>query len=459
MRSLRTTLLLTLLAAVTAVTLTAAFLVHRLAHQEIDAILDYHLRQIALSLRDDAHPRGRADLAVNDTDPEFEFVVQIESRDGISVYPARARVRLPEVSRLGFVTVRGPTEDWRVYSTRRSGRLIQVGQPLRIRERLAFRAASHTLAVVLLALPVLSVLVWRLVGRALRPLDRLANSVLTRTPAALEPFPEEGTVREALPLVRALNDLLARLDASLAGQRAFIADAAHQLRTPLAVLELQAQLAHRARDDAERTATLADLRVAIDRTAHVVHQILTLAREEPEAAGARHLEPLGLAEIVTQVVAEHLPVAEARSIDLGALHVVDAAVLGEPMAMRIMLANLVSNAIRYTPRAGRVDVTTGARGDRTYLEVADNGPGIPESERERVFDRFYRLSPSSSGSGLGLAIVKSIVDRHRGRVTLHDTPGGGLTVRVELPAARQPTVAATQRAPTPRVDASSLSLS
>ena len=442
MRSLRTTLLLTLLAAVTAVTAAAAVLVDRLAHSEVDDILDYHLRQIALSLRDRTPASVPVELMRDDAEGPFEFVVQIRSHHG-ATYRSRPDLHIPAVSRLGFSTVAGPTETWRVYAAELGGRRIEVAQPLRIRRRLAFRAASRTLGPVLLVIPVLAVLVWRLVGRALRPLDRLATLVGARTPAALEPFSEEGVVPEALPLVRSLNNLLRRLESALAQQRAFIADAAHHLRTPLAVLRLQAQLVERASGDEERAATLADLRAAIDREAHVVHQILTLAREEPEAAAARRLAPVSLAEVVTAIAADHVLVAEAKGVDLGVVQAADDAVVGgDPAGMRVMVANLVGNAVRYTPSGGRVDLAVGVSGSgaTAYVEIADTGPGIPEPERERVFHRFYRLKGAAgSGSGLGLAIVKSIVDRHDGRVALSETPGGGLTVRVELPLARAST--------------------
>jgi two-component system OmpR family sensor kinase len=156
-------------------------------------------------------------------------------------------------------------------------------------------------------------------------------------------------------------------------------------------------------------------------------------------------EPVGLVDVVGQAVADHALVAEAKRVDLGAKHATDdAVVLGDPAALRTLLANLVDNAIRHAREGGRVDVSAGLVGGRPYLEVADDGPGIPEAERGRVFDRFYRRGvASNSGSGLGLAIVKAIADRHAASVSLGDTPGGGLTVRVEFPLrSAQPVAAA-----------------
>ena len=430
MRSIRRTLLATLLIAVTTVTFAAAFFVYRLARDEMDAIFDYHLRQLALSLR--SPPAATSDGASGD----FDYVIQIWDQNGVRLYLSRPDSGLPSVAQLGFATIPSRTGDWRVYSTELAGLIVQVAQPMRVREELAFAASIRTLAPVLLILPLLAFLVWRSVGRALAPLDHLAEAVGSRTVAALQPLSESGAPEEALPLVRSLNDLLGRLGTALDAQRAFVADAAHELRTPLAALNLQLQLVERASGAGERATALADLRAGLDRATHVVQQLLTLARAEPEAAAALAGEPVGLAELVAQAVADHALLAEAKGVDLGATEAAKAAfVTGDATALRTLLANLVENAIRYTPAGGRIDVAAGVVDGRPYLEVADNGPGISEAERARVFDRFYRCgSGSSSGSGLGLAIVKAIAERHSATVSLGDTPGGGLTIRVEFPA-------------------------
>jgi len=432
-RSLRRRLLVALLAAAAVLTLATALLVYRLARREIDAVSDYHLRQIALTLRDRAPAAG---AVAGLEDEEFDFVIQIWGRDGTRLYLSRPDSGLPESAELGFATVRAPTEEWRVYSAELAGLIVQVAQPLSVRQGLAVAAASRTLAPVLLMLPLLAALIWRIVGQALAPLNRLAQEVASRTPAALEPIPEGDAPEEAVPLVRALDDLLGRLGDALAAQRAFVADAAHELRTPLAALELQVQLVDRAPDEAGRAAALADLRAGLGRMTHVVQQLLTLARAEPDAGAVRAGEPVSLSDLVAQAIADHSLLAEAKRIDLGAARAAeDAVVLGDPASLRTLLANLVDNAIRYSPEGGRIDVDAGVLAGRPYLEVSDHGLGIPEAERERVFDRFYRRGGGSyTGSGLGLAIVRAIAERHAASVALGDTPGGGLTVRVDFPA-------------------------
>ena len=430
-RSLRRTLLVTLLAAIAAVTLAASFLVYRLARKEIDQIFDYNLRQVALTAGDRAPGRG----LVAGAREGFDFVIQIWDLDGTRLYLSDPETTLPENAELGFATVRTPTGDWRVFSRELSGLVIQVAQPLRVRQELAVAAALRTLAPVLLLLPLLALVVWQLVGRALAPLDELAREVGARTPLALEPIAEAGTPDEVVPLVHALNALLDRLGTALVAQRAFVADAAHELRTPLAALELQLRLVERAPDPAERASALAALRAGLARMTHVVEQLLTLARAEPDAAAALAGEPVSLPELAAQVIADHALLAEAKRIDLGAARAGDGAIVeGDPASLRTLLANLVDNALRHSPSGGRVDVDAGVLSGRPYLEVSDHGPGVPESDRERVFDRFYRRGGSETGSGLGLAIVKAIARRHAATVSLRDTPGGGLTVRVQFPA-------------------------
>jgi two-component system OmpR family sensor kinase len=450
--SIRRTLLVALLGAVGVVTLVAVIATYRIARQEIDDLFDYHLRQTALSLSDRALARARGAGGAGD------FVIQIWDQSGVRLYVSRPGAALPPVAELGFATVAAPEGGWRVYSTLVGDQVVEVGQPLRIREELAFSAAIRTLVPVLLLLPLLALLVWGIVGRSLEPLQRLAGAAAARTPGALEPFDEAAVPEEAVPLVRSLNGLLERLRGALAAQRAFVADAAHELRTPLAALKLQTQLA-RGADGPERAAALSELEAGLDRATHLVRQLLTLARLEPGAEPAAARAPVPLAELARQAVADHALLAERGGVDLGVSRAVDEAVaLGDVGSLRTLLANLVDNAVRYTPAGGRVDVSAGVEAGRPFLEVADGGPGIPAAERERVLDRFYRLSGApGSGSGLGLAIVKAIADRHGAALALGDTPGGGLTVRVVFAETATAAAAPPGEVPGPRPDRSAAS--
>jgi two-component system OmpR family sensor kinase len=287
------------------------------------------------------------------------------------------------------------------------------------------------------------------VTRGLRPLARLAAAVGKRVPGGLEPVDEAGLPSEVRPLAHALNGLLSRLDRALGAQRAFIADAAHELRTPLTAVHLQTQIAERAATDADRHAAMTELRAGLTRATHLVEQLLTLAREEPGVA-ERRFAPVNLAELARSVVGDHSAIAAARGVDLGVAGAAadqpgasPVVVNGDAAALRALLSNLVDNAVRYTPSGGRVDVSVEQDAADAIVAVRDSGPGIPASERTRVFDRFYRATASGArdvpGSGLGLAIVKRIAERHDATIALGPgigaASGEGLTVTVRFPRA------------------------
>ena len=428
MKSIRRNLLLALLGTMCAAMLIAGWATYRAAHHEADALFDYHLRQIALSVRDQTF-LGSPDFLANDEN--LDYVIRVWDLSGLTVYYSKPHESLPELTQLGYSIAETSEGEWRVFATQYHGLTIAVAQPMRVRNRLATDAAWNTLRPFFFLLPVVGMLVWVLVGLGLRPLARLAESVRKRTPDSLAPLPDEGLPEEIQPLAASLNDLLARLQAAFAAQRDFVADAAHELRTPLTALQLQTQLVERAAGETERGAALDELKRGLQRTGHTVQQLLTLARLEPGAVSMPSVR-VELATLAREAVVEQTRVAEARDIDLGLAEVDSrAVVMGDAEALRILLSNLLANALRYTPRGGRVDVSCRMRDGQPVLEIADTGPGIPEAERERVFDRFYRRpGEQESGSGLGLAIVRAIADRHDAVVSLHAAQGGGLLARV-----------------------------
>jgi two-component system, OmpR family, sensor kinase len=301
-----------------------------------------------------------------------------------------------------------------------------------VRKQRAAQLALQTLRPFALLLPVLALAIWLAVGKALEPLQRLTAQVLARRVNTLDPLSSARLPDEVQPLVVALNDLLQRLRGALERERAFMADAAHELRTPLTALHLQAGTLARASGEAERSAAMAGLTAGVQRVRHLVEQLLSLARQEPRAESTP--APVRLDDAAREVVAELVPLADAGGIDLGISAAQPATVTGDAEDLRTLLRNLVDNAVRYTPAGGRVDVSVEAHGG-TKLVVADDGPGIPAAERERVFDRFYRRAGAPApGSGLGLAIVQAIAAAHGATVSLSDGPGGkGLTVMVLFP--------------------------
>jgi len=360
--------------------------------------------------------------------------VQVWSLDGVRVYLSRPHAVLPDITTLGFSTVTTPEGRWRVFGVQAVTRVIQVAQPLSVRERRAAELALQTLKPFALLLPVLALLIWVAVGHALEPLRRLTAQVQARRVDALDALPGERLPDEVQPLVAALNELLGRLRAALERERAFMADAAHELRTPLTALHLQMGMLARASSEGERETAMSTLAAGVQRAIHLVEQMLMLARQEPRADSPR--VPVRLDELAREIVAELVPLADAGRIDLGVAAAQPATITGDPDAVRTLLRNLIDNAVRYTPAGGRVDVTAESSAGSARLTVIDDGPGIPPEERTRVFDRFHRRAETAPpGSGLGLAIVKAIAEAHGARVSLAPGPSGkGLAVTVVFPA-------------------------
>lgn len=439
MRSIRRNLLLALMGTMGAAILLAASVTYRVARDELNEVFDYHLRQIALSLRDQDF-RGTLPVEIPGAG-DFDFVIRVWDRAGVTVYYSRPHHALPELARLGYSTVNTPEGAWRLFAIQSRDQTIEVAQPLGVRRDLAAAAALRTLTPFFVLLPVLGMLVWLIIRYGLRPLDRITQSVLARSPSSLDPLREENVPEEVQPLLRALNHLLERLTSALETQRAFVADAAHELRTPLAALQLQAQLVEKATLETDRAAAMAELKHGLQRASHAVSQLLTLARQEP-GAGEYPFEPVRLAEAARSAIADHVPLAEDRQVDLGlSLAEEGICVLGNAGALHVLMANLIGNAVRYTPHGGKVDVAVGEDNGRPVLEVSDSGPGIPAGERERVFGRFYRRDTGEEagviGSGLGLAIVRTIAERHGATVSLGEADAGGLRVRVSFPPLSQ----------------------
>ncbi|MGH8136892.1 MAG: ATP-binding protein [Steroidobacteraceae bacterium] len=435
MTSVRARLLVWLLGGVLLLGAFGGWMVYRNALAEADVFFDYHLRQTALLLRDQP-VQYLLGPEIPQTDADYDFVVQVWSLDGVRVYLSRPHAVLPAITTIGFSTAATSEGRWRVFGVQALTKVIQVAQPMRVRKQQAAQLALRTLTPFALLMPVLVMLIWFAVGHALEPLQRLTLLVKARKVAALDPLPDARLPGEVQPLVGALNDLLARLGAALERERGFMADAAHELRTPLTALHLQMGTLARAANEAERADAMEKLSAGVERAIRLVEQLLALARQEPRAEAPR--QRLRFDELAREVVAEMVPLADARRVDLGISALQPAFVLGDPDALRTLVRNLVDNAVRYTPEDGTVDVSveeaTGP--DRgALLRIIDTGRGIAAEERSHVFDRFYRQPGTSPpGSGLGMAIVKAIADAHEAKVSLAAGPDGrGLAVTVSFP--------------------------
>ena len=433
--SIRKRLLVALLAAVAVAAIAGSWLIYRNALVEADSFFDDELRQIAMSLRDQDFGYAVPE-ALREARVQYDFVVQVWSIEGRRIYLSQPHPALPGLGRLGYSYSPTAEGKWRTFTVQMRGQVIQVAQPEQVRSRLATSLAFRTLSPFMLVMPLLGIAASLITAWGLRPLEEVTRAIGKRDPQALSPLPASGHPAEIRPLVESLNALLERLGAALDAQRSFVADAAHELRTPLTALKLQLQLAQRAPGDAEREAAFERLAAGIQRSTRLVEQLLTLARQEPDALTPTFV-PVDLTELARSVVGERHALAADRKLDLGIAAADAVAVHGDVDGLRILLANLVDNAIHYTPPGGSIDLSVDRdAAGMVRLRVTDTGPGIAQQDRDRVFRRFYRApGTGAEGSGLGLAIVKRIADLHGAQVALSDNPAGaGLAVTVTFGA-------------------------
>jgi two-component system sensor histidine kinase TctE len=320
--------------------------------------------------------------------------------------------------------------------------LVQVAENLDRRSQLANEIIRGVIVPQFIVLPLAVVLVWFGLSRGLAPLTALQARIRAREPDDMSPIDSRAAPEEISPVVESFNDLLERLARNIEMQRRFLADAAHQMKTPLAGLRMQAELALRETDPQQLKRSLRQISTSTERATHLINQLLALARAEHQMADPATFEVADLNALVRSVIQESVPDAISRRVDLGfEAFERPVRVVAVPMLIREMLLNLVDNSLRYTPPGGSVTVRIRQEGTAAYLEIEDTGAGIPESERQRVFDRFYRiLGTNVDGSGLGLAIVREIVERHDGLIRVGFNPKStdpslpGTLISVELAA-------------------------
>lgn len=326
---------------------------------------------------------------------------------------------------------------WRTYVLQQGELRIATADRIDIREAM-LRNVALTAAVPFAVALVGSLLaVWIGIGHGLAPLERLRGVLAARRPDDDSALPQQKVPRELAPLVGTIARLLDRVRSTITRERRFTDDAAHELRTPLAAVQIQTQLVARAKDDAARSEALADLQAGVTRATRLAEQLLALARSEPD--GLAVTNTIDLRALLQDCVVAYAPLAQNRGVDLGIEASEPATVTGDADALRVMFNNLVDNATKYTPRGGRVDVSLSVEEGHPVVRIADSGPGIEPAERERVFDRFYRAGAGAdrartdvAGSGLGLAIVRRIATQHHATVTLDESAAGGLQVEVRF---------------------------
>jgi two-component system OmpR family sensor kinase len=395
------------------------------------------MQQMALSLRSGAPLSNHANDPAADPGND-DMVVQVWTPDGVQVFRSLSRAELPQRAVLGFSNVRVRGATYRIFSVQTSNQTVQIAQDMAVRQRMAGALALRTVAPIALMAPLLMLVVWWVVSGSLAPVSRVRKQVAARQADDLSPVSESDLPDEVKPLVHELNLLFGRVRTAFEAQQHFVADAAHELRSPLAALKLQVLSLDRAEDAAARAVAVGRLTAGIERATRLVEQLLVLARQESGGAEQK-FDSVNLADLAKRTLGDMAGSAQARDIDLGLPRADEASVAGQGDALLILLRNLIDNAIKYTPPGGTVDVEViqGERGP--VLCVEDSGPGISPEERERVFSRFYRVPGSAAGgSGLGLAIIKAIAERHGAALVLGQSGRlGGLQVKVEFPATRK----------------------
>lgn len=397
------------------------------AYDEAQEFQDDSLRQIATLADADRLPSdGQRSVGAMDEDPEARIVVQ---RLAASAALDPARLALPVELSAGFHTLDVGRTQWRVYVRAvKSGERIAVAQATQIRSDAARASALRTLLPLLVLIPLLSFFSRRLVRASLAPVRALAHVADAQSedrPAAL---PVAQVPEEVAPFVQSINRLLERINRMLEQQRRFIADAAHELRSPLTALSVQAQnLRHAGSLEALRERVI-PLQAGIERARHLTEQLLNLARTQ---AGTTSKSDVDVSAMARELIAEYLPLAEAKGIDLGLDEVAPLSLHASPEALRLILRNGLENGLKYAPGGGEVTLRLLPGHDDAVIEVVDNGRGIPVSERERVLDAFYRMPDTAGeGSGLGLAIASEAANRLGGSVSLHERERGpGLIFR------------------------------
>jgi two-component system, OmpR family, sensor histidine kinase QseC len=335
----------------------------------------------------------------------------------------------------GFADLSIAGEHWRTFTLKSpTGRWYQSGEQAAIREEIAEEIAFGILLPLLAALPLLALFVWLAVDWACRSLLRVSEAVEQRAPERLEPIELARAPREIQGILNAVNGLLARLDRALSRERRFTADAAHELRTPIAALKVHAYNLRQSATESERELSQRHLDAGIQRMERLVAQMLALSRIETGAVPAARSR-IDLDALVQRHERDHAVIgaADGKRIRLTAEAV---SVIGDELAIDALVRNLIDNAVRYTPAGGEIAIRVGREGDRAVLVIEDSGPGIVEGARERVFERFHReLGTGAEGSGLGLSIVAQALRQHRGEIALDASPTlGGLRVTVTLPA-------------------------
>lgn len=461
--SIRKFLLINLLLAITLTSILAAIGNYYLDQQDIEEHLDTMLAQSTLTfealISDDLRKRDLNDIqdALNQIPDEAEkFFEEMREDEPDYTYEDKYQFQVyDDAGKLLLHSANSPNEPlapgkhgfsfknignvpWRIFSTYNPSlkATIVVAERYDIRNELAHKITLDDVYIMMLTYILAGFLIWIIIGRGLASIKRVADEVGYRAPTYLEPVNLEAVPEEIVPLVDELNRLFLRLQLAFEREKRFAGDAAHELRTPLAALKTQAQVASKATTEEERQAVLQNLITGVDRCAYVVQQLLTLSQLVPESNTYYETSELNLPKVTAETIAQLVPYALEKQIDIELESDKENLMIhGNATAISILIRNLVDNAIRYTPEQGSIHVVIKESSDHVILRVTDTGPGIPPELRARVFERFFRvLGTKATGSGLGLSIVQQIAKLHNAEVKLGSPSNNiGLEIEIQFP--------------------------
>lgn len=438
MNSIRRNLLLSLLTAVLAIAAIMLAFTYFNTTSELHDLFTDNLRRIAVVIKGQAFsPTSSQEIPADMDTGELEesYVIQIWDGVGHLTRSSRPDLALPLMKHEGLNQIEQNKETWEVYNLKANNGYVQIAQPQEIVSTMVGESAARAILPFVLCFLVLIVGGWIVVGRSLSPLNQISKSIQSWDADNMQPLKITDVPVEIQPLVSALNSMLLKLDKAMDMQRQFTADSAHELRTPLTAIKLQLDNLLRACSEQERKEAAQRLSEGIDRSIHLATQLL-IASRSMAVKTAPDFKNVRLNELVQALMASFAVLASSKKIDIAFDSEAECRIRGDEEGLRVLVSNLLDNAIRYTPQNGKIIVRLGKEQGHPVLEVSDDGPGIPKNERDKVFQRFYRIpGTASTGSGLGLSIVKSVADNHNAAVSVSNGPfQRGTTIRIVFSA-------------------------
>lgn len=431
--SIRFRLMWVLLLALIVLSIAASITTYLQAKSDVNTLFDYEIQQmtLTLSMHISAHPNLAEEPLLR---VEHDFVTQVWGKQRQLLFSSRPGLGPDRVMSEGFSNFGEGGNGWRTFTATAGDYFLQVAQPQSLRRGMATDIALRAMVPVLAIIPIGGLIIWLVVGYGLKPLRMIAREVESRDPASLRLIEVPRLPFEVAPLVTSLNDLLGRLDRALRSERGFIADASHELRTPVTALSLQVGLIETASTKQERDESIQDLKRGVERMRRLIEQILTLARLDPEHTDEESL--IDISAFLRDAQEDYAHIAAAKSINFKVRVEDQVIVRGDLVSLAALVRNILDNAMRYAPAGGVVTLQVNNQHATPEIRITDSGPGIPMDIREKVFSRFFRADHASdnTGTGLGLAIAKRAAERLGARLKLEDGPGGaGLAVLISFP--------------------------